>query len=56
MAADSTRVARTLVRKPEYRRVALLAWALITLMLGFHVAGELAGYLRGPGASPWQLR
>ncbi|HUF91748.1 MAG TPA: hypothetical protein VMR23_05180 [Candidatus Limnocylindria bacterium] len=57
MAADGTRiVARTVVRRPEYRRVALLAWPLVTLMLGFHVAGELAGYVRGPGDSPWRLR
>jgi hypothetical protein len=57
MAADSTRiVARTLVRKPGYGRVAILAWPLIMLMVGFHVAGELAGYVRGPGDSPWQMR
>ncbi len=56
-ARDSTRiVARTVVRKPAYRRVAILAWLLIMLMLCFHVAGELAGYVRGPGDSPRRVR
>jgi hypothetical protein len=57
VAVDSTRiVARTVVRKPAYRRVAVLAWPLVTLMLCFHVAGELVGYARGPGSSPGRVR
>ena len=57
VAHDSARiVARTVVRKPAHRRVAILAWPLIMLMLCFHVAGELAGCVRGPGDSPRRVR
>ncbi len=47
---------RTMLRKPRHRRHALLSSPLIALLLCFHTAGELVGYLAGPGDSPSRMR
>jgi len=57
VAKDSLRItARMVVRKPAYRWQALMSWPLIVVILHFHAAGELMGYLYGPGNSPHRLR
>ncbi len=54
---DSSRIAaRIVVRKPAYRWQALMSWPLMVVMLHFHAAGELMGYLYGPGDSPGRMR
>jgi hypothetical protein len=54
---DSARIAvRIAVRKPAHRRRALLAAPFVALLLCFHAAGELIGYVAGPGDSPARLR
>jgi hypothetical protein len=47
---------RIIIRKPDYSRVAVRACPLIMLMLVFHVAGELMGWVCGPGDSPRRVR
>ena len=47
---------RTMLRKPRHRRVALLSSPLVALLLCFHTAGELTGYVAGPGKSPTRMR
>jgi hypothetical protein len=57
VARDSTRiVARTVVRKPGYRALALRLWPLVAVVLCFHAGGEFAGYALGPGDSRRMLR
>ena len=57
VAKDSLRiVARMVAHKPAYRWQALVSWPLIVVILHFHAAGELMGYLYGPGNSPHRLR
>jgi hypothetical protein len=54
---DSARlVARIVVRKPKYRRVAILSAPLIAVVISFHAAGELTGWISGRGDSPRHLR
>jgi hypothetical protein len=54
---DSLRiVARMVVRKPAYRWQAILAWPQMLVILHWHIAGELMGYLYGPGDSPRNMR
>jgi hypothetical protein len=57
VAKDTLRiVARMVVRKPAYRWQAVMSWPLMVVILHFHAAGELMGYLYGPGNSPHEMR
>jgi hypothetical protein len=57
VAKDTVRiVARMVVRKPAYRWQAVMSWPLMVVILHFHAAGELMGYLYGPGNSPHGMR
>ena len=47
---------RIAVRKPRHRRRAVVAAPLVALLYCFHLAGELAGTIAGPGRSPSRLR
>jgi hypothetical protein len=54
---DSFRiVARIAVRKPAYRKMAMLSSPLVFVLVCCHVAGQLVGDLRGPGSSAHRLR
>lgn len=48
--------ARTIARSPRHLRPALASLPLVAVLLSCHTAGELAGYLSGPGASPRWMR
>src|SRR5688572_5505714 len=49
VAKDTTRlVLRMLIRKRRHRREALISAPLIAVVLGAHIAGEVAGLLFGP--------
>src|SRR5258705_81384 len=41
--------ARTIVRNPRHLRPALASFPLVAVLLSCHIAGELFGYLFGPG-------
>ena len=49
-------VLRIALRKPHHRRRAFLAAPFIAVLYCFHLAGELAGAIAGPGRSPSRLR
>ena len=54
---DTARLAvRIALRKPTHRLRALTTAPFVALLLCFHAAGELVGYVAGPGNSPARLR
>jgi hypothetical protein len=53
---DTLRITGRVLRKPGYRRQALMNSPFVAVILQFRAVGEMIGYLYGPGNSAHRLR